>query len=325
MVGFYNWNGVCLLRGTFYILRSALTLYYVFCVDLRTNSDYYTVHHWLVGFYNWDGVCLLRGTLYILRFAHTFYYVMCVHLRTNSDYFTVQHWLVGFYNWDGVCLLRGTFYILRSAHALYLCVLCGSENKHLLFHCTTVPAFRTEMDSVCCSVRTESLIDVSFHLWVVKIVHRFTVLLCRDVARTVRPLGSHLQLCTYDLPCHACYIYRSTSFILSSCLTGQLMKSCVSLLCPKTLPEVTWSRDLNSSKHSSILFLVPLSHSITSVILCTPLKCCYINVAYIGSSLVNWAFSFAPGVYVYVCVCVCVFMFVCLCVCMCVRVSPIKH
>jgi len=31
-------------------------------VDLRTNSDYFTVQHWLVGFYNWDGVCLLRGT-----------------------------------------------------------------------------------------------------------------------------------------------------------------------------------------------------------------------------------------------------------------------
>ena len=65
-------------------------------------------------------------------------YVFCVDLRTNSDYFTVQHWLFGFYNWDGVCLLRGTFYILRSAHTVYLCVLCGSENKQRLFHCTTL-------------------------------------------------------------------------------------------------------------------------------------------------------------------------------------------
>jgi len=37
-----------------------------------------------------------------------------------------------------VCLLRGTFYILRSAHTLYLCVLCGSENKQRLFHCTAL-------------------------------------------------------------------------------------------------------------------------------------------------------------------------------------------
>jgi len=65
-------------------------------------------------------------------------YVFCVDLRTNSDYFTVQHWLIGFYNWDGACLLRSTFYILRSAHTLYLCVLCGSENKYRLFHCTAL-------------------------------------------------------------------------------------------------------------------------------------------------------------------------------------------
>ena len=65
-------------------------------------------------------------------------YVFCVYLRTNSDYFNIQHWLVGFYNRDGVCLLRGTFYILCSAHTMYLCVLCGSENKQRLFHCTAL-------------------------------------------------------------------------------------------------------------------------------------------------------------------------------------------
>ena len=74
LVGFYNWDGVCLLRGTFYILPTQCI--YVFCVDLRTNSDYFTVEHWLVGFYNWDGMCLLRGTFYILRSAHTVY--LCV-------------------------------------------------------------------------------------------------------------------------------------------------------------------------------------------------------------------------------------------------------
>jgi len=36
------------------------------------------------------------------------------------------------------CLLRGTFYILRSAHTVCLCVLCGSENKQPLFHCTAL-------------------------------------------------------------------------------------------------------------------------------------------------------------------------------------------
>ena len=50
----------CAVRSTFYVLPTHCI--YVFCVDLRTNSDYFTVQHWLVGFYNWDGVCLLRGT-----------------------------------------------------------------------------------------------------------------------------------------------------------------------------------------------------------------------------------------------------------------------
>ena len=38
---------------------------YVFCVDLRTNSDYFPIQHWLTGFCNRDGVCLLRGTSWI--------------------------------------------------------------------------------------------------------------------------------------------------------------------------------------------------------------------------------------------------------------------
>jgi len=47
-----------------------------------------------------------------------------------------------------VCLLSGTFYILRSAHTVYLCVLCGSENKQRLFHCTVLTGFYNR-DRVC--------------------------------------------------------------------------------------------------------------------------------------------------------------------------------
>jgi len=36
------------------------TSIYVFCVDLKTNSDYFPIQ--LTIFYNRDGVCLLRGT-----------------------------------------------------------------------------------------------------------------------------------------------------------------------------------------------------------------------------------------------------------------------
>ena len=46
------------------------------------------------------------------------------------------NWLV--FITETECLLRGTFYILRSVHTVYLCVLCGSEKKQLLFHCTAL-------------------------------------------------------------------------------------------------------------------------------------------------------------------------------------------
>jgi len=62
---------------------------YVFCVDLRTNSDYFTAQHWLVGFCNWDGVCLLCGTFYILRSAHTVY--LCV-LCGSENKQRLFHW-----------------------------------------------------------------------------------------------------------------------------------------------------------------------------------------------------------------------------------------
>ena len=75
---------------------------HVFCVDLRTNSDYSPIQHKLTGFYNRDGVRLLRGT-------------DCV-FKSNS----------------------GLNKNLRSAHTLYLCVLCGSENKQRLFPYTAL-------------------------------------------------------------------------------------------------------------------------------------------------------------------------------------------
>jgi hypothetical protein len=70
----------CALRSTFYVLSTQCI--YVFCVDLRTNSDYFPVQHWLVSFYNRDGVCLLRGTFYILRSAHT----VCLLLQSLGNH-----------------------------------------------------------------------------------------------------------------------------------------------------------------------------------------------------------------------------------------------
>jgi len=112
---------------------------FMFCMDLRTKQRLFhcTALTGLVFITERESVyCAVRSTFYVLPTQCI--YVFCVNLRTNSDYFTVQHWLVGFYNRDGECLLRGTFYILRSVHTVYLCVLCESENKQWLFHCTAL-------------------------------------------------------------------------------------------------------------------------------------------------------------------------------------------
>jgi hypothetical protein len=50
------------LRG---VMESAVGEQCVFCVDLRTNNDYFPIQ--LTGFYNRDGVCLLRGTDWVFR------------------------------------------------------------------------------------------------------------------------------------------------------------------------------------------------------------------------------------------------------------------
>jgi hypothetical protein len=39
-----------------------LPLCCVFCVDIRTDSDYWFIQHKLIGFYNRDEKCLQRGT-----------------------------------------------------------------------------------------------------------------------------------------------------------------------------------------------------------------------------------------------------------------------
>jgi hypothetical protein len=42
---------------------------YVFCVDLRTNSDLCHLHCELIGFYNQDKKCLLRGTNGVFKYS----------------------------------------------------------------------------------------------------------------------------------------------------------------------------------------------------------------------------------------------------------------
>ena len=62
----------------FYVLPTQCV--YVFCVDLRTNSDYFPIQHSLTGLYNRDGVCLLSGTNWV--FKCNLGYMLYMDLRT---------------------------------------------------------------------------------------------------------------------------------------------------------------------------------------------------------------------------------------------------
>jgi len=81
-----------LLRGTFYILRSAHTA----CLCVLCGSEEKTAIislysiNWLVFVTETECVyCAVRSTFYVLPTQCI--YVFCVGLRTNSDYFNVQH------------------------------------------------------------------------------------------------------------------------------------------------------------------------------------------------------------------------------------------
>jgi hypothetical protein len=124
---------------------------YVFCMDIRTNSDLCHLQHKLIGFYNWDEKCLQRGTDWVfiynsglnenLRSAHTVF--MCfVWIWEQTAIISLYNinWLVFITEMKSVysAVRTGYLYIIpRSTHTVYLCVLCGSQNKQRLFPYTT--------------------------------------------------------------------------------------------------------------------------------------------------------------------------------------------
>ena len=65
-----------LLKSTGYLMHQQFniqqlyalpTLYLVFCIYLRTNSDLYHLQHKLIDFYDRDKKCLLRGTNWVFN------------------------------------------------------------------------------------------------------------------------------------------------------------------------------------------------------------------------------------------------------------------
>ena len=43
----------------------------VFCVDLRTNGDYFSIQNKLIGVYNRDEICLLCGRFWVFKVYNT--------------------------------------------------------------------------------------------------------------------------------------------------------------------------------------------------------------------------------------------------------------
>ena len=67
-----------LLKPTGHVMTNSLTFnnctfcphcIYVFCIYLRTNSDFCHLQHKLIGFYNRNEKCLLRGTNWVFKYS----------------------------------------------------------------------------------------------------------------------------------------------------------------------------------------------------------------------------------------------------------------
>ena len=76
--------------------------------------------------------CAVRSTFYVLPSVFMCFVWIWEQIAIISLYSI--DWLVFITEKECVyCAVRSTFYVLPT---VYLCVLCGSENKQRLFHCT---------------------------------------------------------------------------------------------------------------------------------------------------------------------------------------------
>ena len=114
-----------------------------FCLQ-TTNISLYSIN-WLVCITETECVyCAVRtGTLNNSTFCPHSVFMCFVWIWEQTAIISLYsiNWLVFIIETECVyCAVRtGSLYIiLRSAHTVYLCVLCGSENKQRLFHCTAL-------------------------------------------------------------------------------------------------------------------------------------------------------------------------------------------
>ena len=65
----------------------------MFCVDLRTISDYFPIQHYLTGLYNRNGVCLLRGTDWVLKYNFHLKSITALLLFHAMDRRKIELWI----------------------------------------------------------------------------------------------------------------------------------------------------------------------------------------------------------------------------------------
>jgi hypothetical protein len=136
----------------FYVLPTQCG--YVFCVILRTNSDYFTVQHWLFGFYNPERECLLRDTFYILRAAHTVYLCVLYDSQNKQRLFLCTA-LIGWFLWPRESVFTAR-YVLHSKfcpHSVFMCfVWIWGQIAIISLYSINRLVFITETECVYCAV-----------------------------------------------------------------------------------------------------------------------------------------------------------------------------
>jgi len=155
LVGFYNTDWVCLLRGTFCILRSAHTVYlwFVWIWETTAMISLYSID-WLVFITETECIyCSVRSTFYVLPTQCV--YVFCVDLRKNSDYFTIQHWLTCFYNRDGMFTARYVLHSTFCPNSVFMGFVWNWEQRAIIsLYSIDWLVFITEAECVYCAVRS---------------------------------------------------------------------------------------------------------------------------------------------------------------------------
>ena len=150
---------ICTVQWSLYVPYSGHYMYRTMVTICTVQWSLYVPYNGQYMYRTVITICTVQWSLYVPYNGH----YMC---RTVVTICTVQWSLYVPYNGHymyrtvvTICTTSLTFTFLRSAHAVYLCVLCGSENKQRLFHCTTLTGWflcafaKLQKVSLCLSVR----------------------------------------------------------------------------------------------------------------------------------------------------------------------------